>query len=84
MVNDTPTLNSIREQHADVLLTLSQHGYDLVGRPRKRGGAIILEFRHGGTGDEVEAALLELPIWLDQLNATAARRVRYVQEALPL
>lgn len=47
-----------------LLLILSRHGWDRVGKPTEKRW----EFRHAGTGDEVQIAPGELPFWAAQLE----------------
>src|SRR5262245_35035844 len=48
----------------DLPLILSRHGWDRVGKM----DAKRWEFRHGGTGEEVQIAPGELPFWVAQID----------------
>lgn len=47
-----------------LLLILSRRGWDRVGKPTAK----CWEFRHGGTGEEIQIAPGELPFWVAQVD----------------
>lgn len=74
----------------DILFRLSAHGYDRVGGTRQRGSTTLYTFRDRASDmDEESAGVLELaegelPLWLNELDASAAytqqRNERYQQQ----
>lgn len=82
-MSDIDLLKRIYAEHRETLERLSAHGYDLTTAKMQRG-AVLLTFRHkDDEEDNDEAFENELTIWLDQLDATAARK-KPTQETLPL
>lgn len=67
-----------------VLAALSRHGWDRVGVPKRRGSTTYYEFRRGTTDEFNELAEGELPYWLAQLDASAARWAALARKELPV